>query len=540
MRNGAFASLPTGVNQNGSEAATSDTKALADAPPSLNRLGSTGQAPSPVASPPSLPKLQLPQGARKYSDCARELFKGMAGSEQYFVRDEVLLTCDEKGETKEVTASMLQSRVEKIFATFSLNKKGEEYPDLLTQTDAKTLLDTEELTKYSNPLRLIVQVPPLICEAGNLRLLSEPGYHPESGGLWVVQSVPGIRLDMPPDEAKDWLTNKLFTDYDFVTLGDLSRAVAQVISPALKIGSLLGDVDYPMDLGLANKSQSGKTHRMKFTAWVYGEKIESMAQSKGGVGSPDESIGALLHSGKPFLLLDNVRGDVDSQVLESVLRGTKRTRVRLPYSKAVSLDTTRSIIQLTSNDANPTKDLMNRSLIISNRKRAKGYKPVLPWGDDFFPYIECNRSQFLSAVYSVVAAWWAAGKPRTSETRHDFREWVQSLDWMVHDLLGLAPLIDGQTSVTAGWFREMVRCANAGTYETKELLNIVDANDIEVPGDNTTAIDLKGNRSRNLGRQLNKAVFRNADAVTVDGKTVTRTEEKDRATGNIKKLYTIP
>lgn len=66
---------------------------------------------------------------------------------------------------------------------------------------------------------------------------------------------------MPLAESKEWLTDKLFADYDFVTNGDLSRAVAQVISPALKIGGLLGNVDYPMDFGLANKSQSGKSHR---------------------------------------------------------------------------------------------------------------------------------------------------------------------------------------------------------------------------------------------------------------------------------------
>ena len=106
-----------------------------------------------------------------------------------------------------------------------------------------------------------------------MQLLVSPGYHPESGGLWVVKPVPDIRLDMPLAESKEWLTDKLFADYDFATNGDLSRAVAQVVSPALKIGGLLGNVDYPMDFGLANKSQSGKSHRMRFTAWIYGAAV---------------------------------------------------------------------------------------------------------------------------------------------------------------------------------------------------------------------------------------------------------------------------
>jgi hypothetical protein len=493
---------------------------------------------------PTLPKLQLPQGNRKYSECAREMFTGMAATGKYFVRDEVLLTCNEKGETSEITASKLQSRVEKVFHTYKLDKKGDEYPVLLTSSEASTLLDTEELVTHSNPLRLIVQVPPLIAEAGTLRLLDLPGYHPETGGLWVVSIVPNIRLDMPLDEAKRWLTDELFTDYDFVTPGDLSRAVAQVISPALKIGGLLGDADYPMDLGLANKSQSGKTHRMKFTAWLYGERPHSKAPSKGGVGSLDESIGAALHSGKPFLLFDNVRGDLDSQVLESVLRGAKQVSVRLPYSKEVSIDTTRAIIQLTSNDASPTKDLMNRSLILSNRKRAKDYKPVLPWGDDFFPYVERNRSQYLSAIYSLINEWWKAGKPKTGEARHDFREWVQPMDWIVQNLLGLAPLVDGQTSVTAGWFREIVRHLEdtqiGVPLEARDLLRVADAHDIEIPGDTTKTAGIDGDRVRlqNLGRKLSNQIFRDAAAVTVDGFMVERSEKKDENSRSIR-VYTV-
>lgn len=182
----------------------------------------------------------------------------------------------------------LISLVERGFWTYKLNKDGNKYADLLEEKSASLLLRLPELITCSNALRLIVQVPPLIESKGGLQLLDSPGYHPESGGLWVVKPVPDIRLDMPLAESKEWLTDKLFADYDFVTNGDLSRAVAQVISPALKIGGLLGNVDYPMDFGLANKSLSGKSHRMRFTAWIYGETPKSTTIKTGGVGSLDE------------------------------------------------------------------------------------------------------------------------------------------------------------------------------------------------------------------------------------------------------------
>jgi hypothetical protein len=230
--------------------------------------------------------------------------------------------------------------------------------------------------------------------------------------------------------------------------------------------------------------------------------------------------------------------------LESVLRGAKRVAVRLPYSKEVLIDTTRAIIQLTSNDATPTKDLMNRSLIISNRKRVKGYKPTLPWGDDFLQYVDRNRAQYLSAIYSVIVAWWDKGKPKTHETGHDFREWVQPIDWIVQNLLGLKPLLGGQTTVTAGWFRDIIRHLLPDQIgeklDYKTLLRIADDNDIEIPGDVTKSSGLVQDvvRRQNLGRKLSKTIFRDSDVVLVDGYKITRTDEKDKDSHSIR-YYTV-
>jgi hypothetical protein len=535
------------ANQDGSESDRSEKSGgktpAADASPFSPKAADIIRRVKQLAGPSKLQNLRLPQGNWKYHQCASELFAGMAATKKYVVRDKVLLTCND-GQLQTITPTKLQSRVEKVFYTYKIDEKGNQYPVLLNGAESAVLLETEELETCSNPLRLIVQVPPLILDdSGGLQLL-DTGYHPESGGLWVVESIPGIRLDIPLAEAKEWLVDKLFADYDFVTPGDLSRAVAQVISPALKIGGLLGDVDYPMDFALANKSQSGKTHRMKFTARIYGETAYSKPRSDGGVGSLDESIGAALHSGKPFILFDNVRGDISSQILESVLRGAKRVAVRLPYSKEVLIDTTRAIIQLTSNDAAPTKDLMNRSLIISNRKQTKGYTPKLPWGDDFLQYIDQNQAQYLSAVYSVIVAWWNQGKPKTRETGHDFREWIQAMDWIVQNLLGLKPLLGGQTTVTAGWFRDIIRHLHPDQIGEKldygTLLRIADENDIEIPGDNgkLSGLDQDRVRRQNLGRKLSNTIYRDSGVVLVDGYKITRTEEKNEHGDRIR-YYTV-
>jgi hypothetical protein len=57
-----------------------------------------------------------------------------------------------------------------------------------------------------------------------------------------------------------------------------------------------------------------------------------------------------------------------------------------------------------------------------------------------------NQAYYLGCVFAIVQAWLEAGKPRTNERRHDFREWSQSLDWIVQNLLDGAPLLGDHES----------------------------------------------------------------------------------------------
>jgi hypothetical protein len=67
------------------------------------------------------------------------------------------------------------------------------------------------------------------------------------------------------------LVNGILADFAFVSPSDLSRAVAQLISPAIKRGGFLGNAVFPAAIAIADQSQSGKTHLMKIISRVYGE-----------------------------------------------------------------------------------------------------------------------------------------------------------------------------------------------------------------------------------------------------------------------------
>ena len=223
---------------------------------------------------------------------------------------------------------------------------------------------------------------------------------------------------------------ELLADFDLPTEGDHARAIASMISPCLKFGWMLGSADFPLDVAEATVSQSGKTYRQKLVAAIYGERAHVINMRNGGVGSLDESISSAMLSGRPFISIDNMRGRVDSQILESALRGHGRVDVRAVRKAPVQISTDSFLWQLSSNGADMTRDLANRSIVVHVRKRPSGYR-FKKWPEGaLVEHVLANQPFYLGCIFAVAEQWLARGKPKTDESRHDFREWVQSLDWI--------------------------------------------------------------------------------------------------------------
>ena len=146
------------------------------------------------------------------------------------------------------------------------------------------------------------------------------------------------------------------------------------------------------------------------------------------------------------------------------------------FKPNTAIDPRRVVVMLTSNEAELTVDLANRSSIVRILKQAAGYRFRRYPEGDILNHIRANQPRYLGAVFAVIGAWHAAGKPRTEETRHDFRDWAQVLDWIVQNLLGAAPLMNGHhetqirmTSPWLNWLRD-VALAVAASRRTNQWL----------------------------------------------------------------------
>jgi hypothetical protein len=204
--------------------------------------------------------------------------------------------------------------------------------------------------------------------------------------------------------------------------------------------------DFPIDLCEADLSQTGKSYRTEIISEIYGEMpffITSASEKVKGVGSQSEDISGAVMSGKGIVIFDNMRGLLDSPLLESAIRGGRMIQARVPHIEGKQLATDHIIWMATSNQAQTTPDLANRSVITRLRKQKPGYKFKTYDGRSLLEYVKKERAYILSCIFAVIKEWHRKGKPINPVTEHDFREWCGAMDWIVQNCFLLPPLLEG-------------------------------------------------------------------------------------------------
>ena len=450
--------------------------------------------------------IPLPVGGIDHSRSSRVIFKLAAKTNRVFIRGTTVVEIVRDSSRGAVITAVKPERFVEFVETLgkriarrervkSAGADGTKPENAKWRTDTMPLhvasiaLQSQAARDLLPQLRQVVCAP-IIVETGDRRceILGE-GYHPFGGGTFVAG---GVKLEGPFGCAiSASILSSLFADFDFATPSDLSRAMACMISPALKTGGIL-TCDFPLDFAEADQSQSGKTYRQKMTAALYNEIPSVITVRKGGVGSLDESVANALLAGRPFIAMDNIRGGIDSSLLETALRGHGHVDCR-GFRANSRVDVTPFIWQMSTNGVELTRDLANRLVIVRIRKQPGGYTfKTYPQGD-VLANINIRRGLYLSAVFDIVREWVARGKPQTDESRHDFREWTCSLDWIVRNLFGMPPLMDGHheeqirtANPNLQWLRSVVLAARpqdlGRPLTTTSVVSIAQEAGIEFPG----------------------------------------------------------
>jgi hypothetical protein len=238
---------------------------------------------------------------------------------------------------------------------------------------------------------------------------------------------------------------------------------------------------------------------------------------------------------------------MDSAHLEAFLTAEGSFPARVPYRGEVQIDPDRFFIFLSSNGVETTRDMANRSSIIRTRKRQRFTYSNFPEGD-LLSHIRANQSYYLGCVFAVIQEWYRGGRLRSGELRHDFRDWCQTLDWIVQNLFKAAPLMEAHRGAQE-------RVSNPGLTFVRKLCLALEAEDsletpliasqlydvaeiagVEVPGLRVADED----RARKVIGSIMAKVFSNGDTVELDGFRVVREEStRDRADNTVGGSYRV-
>ena len=500
------------------------------------------------------PGIVLPGGSVTITETARKLFETIAEGGTLFMRGKSVVSLQRNITHEMVLGPVRPSAARSLFephANFWVWRAGRGGVPVLKRAvipfeTAQALLDCHVAAEALPPIAGLSYCAILTEVAGSLVPCGK-GYSRETGLLIQRGETPP---SVPLAEAVKAL-RELLADFEFQSPGDESRAFASLITPALKMGGLLRGY-VPCDVAEADRSQSGKTYRQRIVAAIYGEKPSMVPLKKGGVGGTDESFFEKLVGGRPFVQFDNFRGVMDSPALEAFLTAEGSFPCRVPHHREIEVDPSRFFVMLSSNGVESTRDLANRSSIVRIFKRDGVQFP------DTLPLVRERQGFYLGCVFAIVREWHRLGKTRTDDTRHDFREWCQTLDFIVQKIAGLAPLMDGHlqaqervSNPSLTFLRKiaiLVECGNRldETLTTSQIFEIATDEGVPIPGlKEADQHDEEGGR-KVIGSKL-AALFKTGNVITLDGFTVTRSVEQRSRNGGgdyTAKLYvftrTIP
>jgi hypothetical protein len=491
--------------------------------------------PTSVTTAKPRQELILPGHHVEFQECGTNCFKVLALGGRYFVRDRIVfeLVKDDTGaRLVEVDPEAFRSHLEKYFRLSTYVK----IKDQLRLTEGRcSVADATALLKSDAALELlphinVVTTAAVFAEVDGQLVVLEEGYHASLGGIYIASKHDIVTV--PLEEAVNSLLS-LARDFLFVTPSDKSRFFAGFLSPALRMGGLL-KADFPLLLNEADESQTGKSYAQKVLCQLFGEKphIVLRNEEKMAIGSMAEQMAEGLIAGRVFIMFENIRGAIVLSMLESAIRGGGTIPCRVAYSRGIQAKPDRVCWLLSSNKAQTTGDLANRSVITRLRKQPPDHKFAVYTEGELLTHVEARSDYYLSCILAVLSAWHKAGKPRTKDTRHDFREWCQTLDWIVQNVLRLPPLLEGHqneqkriSSPLLNWLRDLAKYVeDAGKVgeglHSIELAQICADEGLEIPQCNSNADGSE--RAMVIGKLL-KRLFKDETKIIAGSWTVQRT-----------------
>ncbi|MCK5695576.1 MAG: hypothetical protein KAH62_03050, partial [Desulfobacula sp.] len=239
-------------------------------------------------------------------------------------------------------------------------------------------------------------------------------------------------------ESVDLLIDKL-TDFPFVDNSSLCNAIGLMITPIVR-----PSIDGIVPLALVESTQKG-TGKGLLTSMIHLIATGKMPQTLTMPGSEGEirrQITSAYTTGKQIRVYDNVDRIINSPAFASALTTSEWADRTLGKSQIRSYPNNITWI-INGNNIRLGGDISRRCYVIQlDPKNSR------PWQRTDFKYpnllshVKKNRSSLLSAILTLVRAWFVAGQPvAVTPTMGSFEEWTRVVGGILHQA-GLTDFLD--------------------------------------------------------------------------------------------------
>lgn len=371
----------------------------------------------------------------------------MAG---YFLRDGQLVYCPAEGEegytptarteneegerdadgpnqVRVVTPDQITARVGHEFWCYQDSEKAGKTHALFPLVSARTAMADLALFPHVRTMRGVTHTP-LVRADGSI--LDTPGYDPATRLYFLP--IDGLKVVPVPDRpsrddvrAAVALLDETIWDFPFRSDDHRANFLGMLLTPLLRE---LCPPPYKIAVFDAPQSRSGKTLLSKVARTLHGGVVRASIPADEAEWS--KTISTILNvTTAPIVTFDNVRGEVVSGVLDSLLTESR--------FDARQLGTTGEMIQrandrfwsLTSNNAKLGGDLVKRALWVSinpdqtNPEARTGFRHP-----DLVGWVAEHRAELLAALLTLVRAWIVAGRPAASRPGTDiYVRWTETV-----------------------------------------------------------------------------------------------------------------
>lgn len=375
------------------------------------------------------PAIELPCPGRPLSDFAADVGRLLAGAGVYS-RGGLAFTADHA--TKQlapVDPQWLRTWAEGELALFKQVKTAAGLSLTLRHSmsldvaralvvSPQFLAPLPEIKRFA-PVRMPVMRP-----SGKIELLPT-GFDAETLTL-TDPSGCAYRLDVPTELGAKAIRG-LLAEFPFADARSQAAAVSAMLT--IYAGGLLPPASTnPAFLYLANAEGSGKTTLAQLAGIPYGV---CEAETKPATEEEwQKQLLALVMGGARLLLLDNLKGHLNSPSFEAYLTATKFSGRVLGLNKKFSGEAD-AVVLLTGNRLTVSPDLRRRCIFVELfmhelRAEDRVFKRRLD-----APAILSAQPAILAAMWAMVRGWDAAGRPPASKINSSVPRWSETIAGIV-------------------------------------------------------------------------------------------------------------